>query len=306
MVEHYRGFIADSSRWEGFVHRPGDIVISTPAKCGTTWMQTLVGLLLFDGDLPASLTELSPWVDMRIRTREQLEELVGAQTHRRFLKTHVPRDGLPIDGRVTYLVVGRDPRDAWLSMVDHQRNVDEERALALVGEAPPEREDHGPDPVTEPAAAFAADCLLPAGDAHMSVRPAFVLHHLHTWWEHRRDPGVVLFHYADLLRDLRGELRRLATALGVPADDDLVERIAAKAGLDEMRLAARAHAPDAELGIWKDAGAFFSRGRLGEWRAAFPAEVRDAYRDAVEKLHDDEEFLAWAHLGRGGTGDWRS
>ena len=33
----YRSLVADSARWDGFAFRTGDIVISTPTKCGTTW-----------------------------------------------------------------------------------------------------------------------------------------------------------------------------------------------------------------------------------------------------------------------------
>ena len=61
-LRHYEGFMADSSRWERFRFRPDDVVISTPAKCGTTWMQTIVGMVLLDrvdlgapmGTLPGS------------------------------------------------------------------------------------------------------------------------------------------------------------------------------------------------------------------------------------------------------------
>ncbi len=52
---HYRSIIADSARWDGFVFRPGDVVISTPSKSGTTWMQMLCALLIFDGpDVPGA------------------------------------------------------------------------------------------------------------------------------------------------------------------------------------------------------------------------------------------------------------
>ena len=46
-VRRYQGFMADSARWNRFIFRPDDVVISTSAKCGTTWMQTIVGMLLF-------------------------------------------------------------------------------------------------------------------------------------------------------------------------------------------------------------------------------------------------------------------
>ena len=37
----YRSILADSARWDGFAFRPGDIVISTQPKCGTTWTEML-------------------------------------------------------------------------------------------------------------------------------------------------------------------------------------------------------------------------------------------------------------------------
>ena len=53
-LKRYRSVVADSARWGGFAFRPGDIVISTPPKCGTTWMQTLCAMLVFDA------TEFNP------------------------------------------------------------------------------------------------------------------------------------------------------------------------------------------------------------------------------------------------------
>jgi aryl sulfotransferase len=66
---HYRCIVADSARWDDFAFRPGDIVISTPSKCGTTWTQMLCALLIFDGPaFPGPLDEVSPWLDMNMRS----------------------------------------------------------------------------------------------------------------------------------------------------------------------------------------------------------------------------------------------
>src|SRR5262245_65757738 len=93
-LRHYEGFMADSSRWERFRFRPDDVVISTPAKCGTTWMQTIVGMLLLDRvDLGAPISAFSPWLDMQIRTEDEVFAMLDAQEHRRFIKTHTPLDG---------------------------------------------------------------------------------------------------------------------------------------------------------------------------------------------------------------------
>ena len=73
-MRHYRTWLADSRRWDGFEFRAGDIVISTPSKCGTTWMQMICALLVFrDPELPRPLTELSPWLDIQTDTAANVQ-----------------------------------------------------------------------------------------------------------------------------------------------------------------------------------------------------------------------------------------
>src|SRR5215211_1321459 len=128
----YRSIVADSARWDAFAFRPGDIVISTPPKSGTTWTQMLCALLIFDGPaFPALLDQMSPWLDMNIRPLAEVTEALAAQPHRRFIKTHTPLDGIPLHADVTYLVVGRDPRDVAISYEHHAANLDWERFLEL-------------------------------------------------------------------------------------------------------------------------------------------------------------------------------
>ncbi|HEX4904477.1 MAG TPA: hypothetical protein VFU93_03425, partial [Acidimicrobiales bacterium] len=68
---HYQELMSDSARWDGFELREGDIIIDTPVKSGTTWMQMCVALLIFQTpDLPKPMAELSPWLDMLTATRE--------------------------------------------------------------------------------------------------------------------------------------------------------------------------------------------------------------------------------------------
>src|SRR5215217_1032091 len=128
----YRSIVADSGRWDGFAFRPGDVVISTPPKSGTTWTQMLCALLIFDGPtFPAPLGDISPWLDMNIRPLTEVTAALAAQTHRRFIKTHTPLDGLPLHPDVVYLVVGRDPRDVAISFEHHRANIDSARFLEL-------------------------------------------------------------------------------------------------------------------------------------------------------------------------------
>ena len=139
---------ADNARWEGFEFRPGDIIISAPSKSGTTWTQLLVALLVFDGpEFPAPLSKLSPWMDQMIRSKEEAHAMFGAQTHRRFIKTHTPLDGVPRGEDLTYVCVGRDPRDAAVSMIHHGANMRRERFRELVA---PQHDEPLPEPVERP------------------------------------------------------------------------------------------------------------------------------------------------------------
>ena len=125
--------------WDAVVHRPGDIVVSTSAKAGTTWMQRIVSLLIFGtGPLPDFLSRVSPWIDCRYT--EPLDDVVAridAQEHRRFLKTHLPVDALPFREDVRYIVVGRDTRDVFMSLWNHYRNYTDEMYAATSAGDPP-------------------------------------------------------------------------------------------------------------------------------------------------------------------------
>ncbi|MGH9138729.1 MAG: hypothetical protein ACRD0G_17070 [Acidimicrobiales bacterium] len=82
----YRHAIFDSSRWERFVPRPDDIVITTSMKAGTTWMQGVVASLLWPaGDAPGFFGELSPWLDGRWPGVDEVLAMLEAQQHRRFI-----------------------------------------------------------------------------------------------------------------------------------------------------------------------------------------------------------------------------
>ncbi|MDP9225074.1 MAG: sulfotransferase domain-containing protein, partial [Actinomycetota bacterium] len=105
-------------------------MISTPSKCGTTWMQTIVGMLLLDRtDLGAPISSISPWLDMLIRTDDEVFGVLDGQSHRRFIKTHTPLDGVPRRQSVTYIAVVRHPLDVALSDRDHKENMREDRAV---------------------------------------------------------------------------------------------------------------------------------------------------------------------------------
>ena len=301
----YRSIVADSGRWNGFAFRPSDIVISTPSKCGTTWMQMLCALLIFDAPaFPAPLGDISPWLDKCTLPLAEVTATLAAQTHRRFIKTHTPLDGLPLHPAVTYLVVGRDPRDVAISYEHHAANLDFARFLALRAAAVgnedlaelPQRRPPSEDPV-ERFRAFVA------GQSRTDPPPtlASVLHHLETGWQRRHDVNIGLFHYADLQDDLAAEVLRLAGVLGIPCSLERARALAAEASLARMRERAAEVAPDVSQGHWKDVRAFFRSGGTGEWRDRLSAADLAVYEARVGELVGPD-LAAWAHGGRLASG----
>ena len=231
-MRRYEASMYDSSRWDGFELRPGDIIISTPPKCGTTWTQMICALLILrEPELPLPLDTLSPWIDMVTRARTEVFADLEAQTHRRFIKTRTPLDGIPSDPAVTYICVGRDPRDVGLSMDRHIGNTDigaflsqRERAAAIDGT------ELGPLRPPRPRPGGERDRFWQwAGDETPSTQVGSSLRrtveHLQTFRDAAGDLDVVYLHYDDLKADLEGQMRQMAARLGIDVGRRTVEHL---------------------------------------------------------------------------------
>jgi hypothetical protein len=303
MVVHYRSLIMDSARWDGFEFRPSDIVISTPPKCGTTWTQMLCAMLIFGGpEFPAPLSELTPWLDQTIRPLDDVRAIYAAQQHRRFIKTHTPLDGLSVREDVTYVVVGRDPRDVMISMEHHLANMDLDRVLALRGRAVgnDDLDTLAPRPQASDDPSERFRTFVHASTDSGMVCLTSVLHHLDTGWQLRRAPNVVMCHFADYTNDLPGEIVRLAKALDINVSADHAQALATEATLEQMRNRADDLLPNAGA-IWKDDRAFFRAGSFGEWHSRVNDDGLAEYDRTVEAMVSPE-LATWVHQGRIASG----
>ena len=296
----YRTGVYDSDRWQQFSARPGDIIISTPAKCGTTWMQMICALLVFRRTtLDRSLDLISPWLDMQIRDIDDVIADLEAQKHRRFLKTHTPLDGLPYDSAVTYICVGRDPRDVGVSWMHHSDNLNlpalftaRDRAVGNDDLAEMYR-DRVPAPA-DPLARFWRWVDDSSNGELARTGLALTMHHLSTFWAVRDQPNVVLVHYEDLQRDLEGEMRRIARRLDIEIDEQRLPELVAAAGLDAMRDRADEIAPDVSFGILADNRAFFRGGGTGQWRDLLDEAGQHRYAERVQQL-GPPDLVEWVH-----------
>jgi aryl sulfotransferase len=294
----YRHFIRDSTRWDGFVFRPDDIVISTPSKCGTTWLQMICALLVFQSPaLPEPLSRLSPWLDMVTRPLGDVLADLEAQQHRRFIKTHTPLDGVPWDPRVTYIGIGRDPRDVAVSFDNHRAIQDRD---ALVRARASVLGDGADDPFRQMPRLptprerfwFWVDDATPPSQSVSTLW--MTLHHLNTYWQVRDKSNVILLHYRELLADLDGQMRALARKLAIAVPENDWPELVSAATLEQMRARADALAPNVELGIWRDNARFFHRGGSGNWRDFLDEADMARYHRRVAELAGPD-LAAWVH-----------
>jgi aryl sulfotransferase len=287
----YRSADEDSARWRCFPFRSGDIVISTRSKSGTTWMQMICALLVFGTpDLPAPLPRLSPWLDHLIEPVDDVVRRLEAQQHRRFVKTHTPLDGVPIDRRATYVVVARHPLDMAVSLYHQGDNIDRARLRELTG-AP---EPSGPPPTRPDLHTWLRAWIEKETTPTESMDSLTgVLHHATDAWERRDQPNVLLVHYADLLTDLSAEMRRVSAALGIEIPERDWDGLVDAATFAAMRERSQQITPNT-LGVLKDDAAFFRRGRSGGGREALNPEELARYEARVATLAPPD-VVDWLH-----------
>jgi aryl sulfotransferase len=289
----YRSAVADNRRWTGFTPRPDDIFVCTPAKCGTTWTQTIVASLLWpDGDVPGPVVTISPWIEAQFDPVDEVLARLEAQKHRRFIKTHTPADGIPFFDDAKYVFVARDGRDAFMSMCNHL-----ERFRDDVREELNSRID---DESVMPMPQW-------TGDVHgfFSVwLPAMgMLEHVAGFWERRHQPNLLLVHYNDLKADLSGEMRRIAGFLDIEVPEEKWPAVVERCTFESMR-SRGGQIGEFERVFEGGAESFIFKGTNGRWRDVLTPEEVSAYRSRVAELLPPEG-AAWLEEGRRG-GDPRT
>jgi aryl sulfotransferase len=262
----------DSTIWNDFRFRDDDIIIATYAKSGTTWVQQIVGQLLFGGAADVDVADISPWLDLRVPAKDVKLAAVEAQTHRRFLKTHLPVDALVFSPKAKYIYIGRDGRDVVWSMYNHHAT-----ANAAWYEALNDTPGRVGPPIGLPAPSvrqYYHDWL--DHDGH-PFWPFW--ENVKSWWEIRHLPNVCLVHFARLKEDMPGEIRRIADFLDISIEESTWGAILEHCSFDYMKQHAAKSAPLG--GIFWDGGAqtFIHKGTNGRWREMLSGEDSAKYEE---------------------------
>jgi aryl sulfotransferase len=300
-LREYRTWIVDSRRWGHFRPRPTDIVIATYPKCGTTWMQRIVDLLVFQTLEPRPVMDIAPWIDKRFP--EPIEAVLArleAQDHRRFVKSHLPFDGLPIYDDVKYIHVARDGRDAVLSHHNHALGFTPQMLEGL-DRAGLEDDTIGrpyPRVAADPASHFHRWLTDSAVPGHPDGTPAMSFFHAEqSWWDQQHRANVLLVHYNDLKTDLAGEMRRVADFLDIRVAPDFWPALVEAAGFEAMRREGTALMGSLTAIFQGGSSRFFHKGMNERWRGIFREEDLLLYEEkAAARL--SSACRAWVANGR--------
>jgi len=271
----------DSTIWNDLKFRDDDIVIATYAKSGTTWMQQIVAQLMFDGDPDISVAEMSPWVDLRVPPKEVKLPLLEAQTHRRFMKTHLPVDTIRFCPKARYLYIGRDGRDVVWSMYNHHVNANQTWYDAL--NDTPGRVGPPIEPPPDDIRQYWREWL--DRDGH-PFWPFW--ENIRSWWAVRDLPNVKFIHFANLKHDMAREIRAIATFLDIPIKESRWEAILNHCSFEWMKKNATKSVPLG--GAFWDAGAevFINKGVNGRWSDTLTPEDVTAYQTRSRTELGDE------------------
>jgi len=224
-----------------------DVFVSTYPKCGTTWAQYVVYLLLNHGQPLAAGQNIN---DVFPHLEEVGEDAVQALPEPRLIKTHLPFERTPWHPRAKYVYVARNPFDCAVSFYHHTRGFVRHYDFA----------DGTWDAFFE--------CFI-RGEVDFGD----YFDNLLSWWPKRVEPNVLFLTYEGMLADSSFAVRSIASFLGGAAADTVrepgaLERIVGHSSFDNMRLNQKRWSSQRPANMPE----FVRKGVIGDWANHFTAE----------------------------------
>jgi len=253
-----------------FKARPTDVLITTTAKAGTTWMQQILHQLRSGGDDQFySIDDVVPWLELPRDGKHWSTVLAEYETlpDPRIFKTHCTYEQTPGIDTARFILTSRDPRDCCLSFYHHKMDMTEE-AKARMGVTHPESFD---------------DFL----DEWLKYESWY--RNISSWWPHRNDDNVLWLRYENLKQDLNAGLDKILTFLSWKITDEQRKRILTLCSFEWMKANTPRFAQHDSTGepIFKPGG-FIRKGQVGDGKAVLTHEQELRIFDkARERLTPD-------------------
>jgi aryl sulfotransferase len=299
-----RDWVSDSRRWAQVPLQAGDIIVATSPKCGTTWAQRIIGMLIRGSAEPVAIQDLYPWIDMRSRPIEIIQQALAEQqntTGRRAMKTHSPCDALPLHDDVLYIHVARD---ACMSYHNHVGGFTEGARAMLSHTGISDETINAPYPpfLSDAQAFFRAFIEHPDYASSIDFTISSYCALARGYWAERHRSNILLVHYNDLKSDLDGEMRRIADFCGIAINPDVWPTLVSAADFAAMKRDGAALMPAAAM-IWAGgADHFLNKGTNQRWQGLLSEDDLAAY-DGAASAAMSPSLRAWSETGRLVAGD---
>ncbi len=242
-----------------FQARPSDVIITTAAKAGTTWMQQILHQLRSGGDEDFySIDDVVPWLELPRDGKHWSEVLANYETRSnpRLFKTHCTYEQTPGTGPdhtsiARIMLTSRDPRDCCISFYHHKQDMTD-AAKARMGITDPKTFDEFLDEWLKYASWY---------------------RNVSSWWPHRNDDNVLWLRFEDLKQDLNTGINQILAFLDWQITDPQRRHILTLCSFQWMkantiRFARQGSSKEA---IFKPGG-FIRKGQVGEGKATLSAE----------------------------------
>lgn len=119
-----------------------------------------------------------------------------------------------------------------------------------------------------------------------------------TWWQYRHLPNILFVHYADLLKDRKGQIRRIADFLDIEVTPEYLETANAEASFEAMKGKGDKDIPMAKVFFEGGSDIFINKGTNGRWKDVMtPAQLAQYDKRITEQLSPD--CARWLEQGGG-------
>lgn len=199
-----------------FQARPTDVLITTPPKAGTTWMQQILHQLRSGGDTTfTAIDKVVPWLEIQRDGKSWQEILQYFETlaEPRIFKTHCTAEQTPGIGTAKIILTSRDPRDCCVSFYHHLMNMtDEARAQKQI-------------PFPESFAEH-VDLWLEFAAWYRNVK---------SWWPYYHHPKVQWLRYQDMKTDINACIDQITDFLQWRITDEQKKKVLEYSSFEWMK-----------------------------------------------------------------------
>lgn len=280
--------------WSSLPFRDNDIIIASTIKSGTTWLQQIISQLVFKGNFNGKMNNVSIWLDtLRNLNEEEIIELIEKQEHRRFLKTHSPAS-IVLNNRnknTKYIFITRDFRDVVWSFYNHFINSkyvvkENNEFIDTIRRMKKSSNPYEFWNITMENIDFFKKCK-----SYKIIWSYF--HTIKTWLENKNNDNILILHFNDLKKDLKGNIIKISEFLGYDYDEEIMDEVYKKSTFEWMKDNSKKCAP---VLFKNNSSNFINKGTNKRWKNSLTQDDILKYKNLIKSFFSENETI-WIENG---------